>query len=1385
MSEAIRKGMGNAMTISSMEAQDTVNKGVGQANVITQAFNGATQVAQSAISAYAQSEMRKDAPKFMKGLEQLADEYADPDKPNAYQDFISARDNYIGNYLKDKNLIFRGMFNQQYRAKYEDDAYTYFDKKFLSNVSDRNLLNATQIMNDSIDTFTDGEDLSKYDNPIIYKTVVDETGIRVVQEAVELDNLWDTSLPTDTDDDELNERNRKQNEFNHLLNIQYEAAALAGMTTDRAKLYAEEQKASIESKAMTNDIYNMAQVYSQGMKMPDGTVRHYTADETKAIMHRQYEAGIPTPYTGRELSQSESASYKKIVDSVVDSAYTEIYARNAKRLVNDEDGIFADAVATGMPLTSDVLYQYLQDSEMIELNDDGTVKSWYGLDDNTWTELEKIAKNNDRIYQSELIISDKTYWGEDGVLDYTDFPAELQGYVVRDANKIWQVSAKEKYMTLKDTYYAQSTVDAMNAGMNVEETAMGLINSLSEFIGWDYNGSDPPADNGVLKLYQQKMVERYGQDWESQDIGDYQKEVVKTEAYAEAYRELSHYLALADDATLNKYFSALSDRYKDIAKGMIATTSANAVIEEYNKAIEDVTGLISANKAYELFGDTSQLIEQARAEGELTEDKEANLDLVAKEQYEKNNIAIDDSSKKWYETAGYESANNFRAFLESPYIYSKLVATQMLKDEVANTYNTYVADCENIVMFAANGYNITSDYQYEATGARTANMVFDISNKNLRISAKAYLRNMDDEKRKVYDGIDFDNLVTEEERAEIGKKYTNEAERDFQINQLEHARLTSFIQEMSGTDALTVSVMFNSNAVTKVQDNLKNAYNDFQRDTKADYRYDSDVITVPSWTDVTNAVNENIANSVSKYGDFKVATSANGVLTGYMNRILAGDDVNYLKELAKADPLLSESDTDKFLGMSNSAIFKELSGNPDVTNTITEFIKGFDNQITQSYAWDAMYRVLADAYKDGKIEDLPTLVEKAKNAFAMSYGEKLPDSMFEYDENSSVYGTPKFGNKHGKESDATKEKINENVGAFWNGALYMSGINSIVNDYINTQDNITLLRVQVDKLAGNDDRMDAYCVWLALDALGEPVERYNIDYDSESFWDELPKYFGRLSKNDKSFDAVYADHILKVAGAFKASFSLYDKSSIDSVGEIVYGDYEKNIYQTTALTDSAVRSGTYISFSETGSPILQIGDGEGNHTAFDISFTTEDGRKAIAEQILKEVNDSAYSNTNFSNIYGVLNNPLAKGDNFDTVNRLLDSTCQALAEASPTYREYLLKCRQASKYMQLPDKVGKAWFNNGSIQFEFVDGDILNTSTKKTDTFSLFDEVRSDAESRNGNSVQFDINNTKTLSSQQRESNAAIVDYMNGLVRPQNPSTMPADLWGTAGIPRI
>ena len=365
MNEARRKGQQYDIQASNIRAQGIEQRGANTANIITSAFNGASQVAQVAMNNYAQSQMRKDAPMLEKGLQNLADEYNNTDNPNAYQDFLDAREAYFNEYLGDKSAIYKGMFNQQFRSSYEDSSYKYFDEKFTTSLYNKNLTNATEIMNGSISAYaSDGIDgLAKYNNTTIYKTVADENGIHVVEEEVNLNNLWDT----DTDDE-------KTNEFNTLLNIQYAAASLT-MDMDKAKAYVTQNIPSIESELMKNEMLDYA---SKLIEDPDMSKEH-VKNAVKSMYGPESEDEAfryKTPYTNRTMTASEVISYKSIADSSIDTMWAEKVEQESAKFYADVLPKVIEAQNDDIEMTEEVFDTILENNG-IDLRFVDSIKKTY------------------------------------------------------------------------------------------------------------------------------------------------------------------------------------------------------------------------------------------------------------------------------------------------------------------------------------------------------------------------------------------------------------------------------------------------------------------------------------------------------------------------------------------------------------------------------------------------------------------------------------------------------------------------------------------------------------------------------------------------------------------------------------------------------------------------------------------------------------------------------------------------------------------------------------------------------------------------------------------------------------------------------------------------
>lgn len=1383
MYESMQSELSNKMSMAQVKGENAQQK----ANNIGIAVNALTEAVQTGMDIYGQSTINKEKYDLMQKLNDGQEQFLDVDNENASIDYTNWCNQVLDEYVQSKSPIMRNYFSQ-YKQGFLDKARETFDTQLANRIGTRNQLNAIETWNKAIKAYSNGEDMSVFEMKDIYRTTFGEDGLKVVHDRVKIGNLYDT------ESEDLSDR---QKSFNQLLNILYESQCLA-TDQDSAKMYVNSKIPEIEQSLMQNDIISMASEWAVGLDMGDGNTRHFTEDELKEQIKSQYLEGYQKPYTGEKITSSESKSISDFVDAQVSEVYSKIYSQNKMKLLTDADGFFEAQLALDTPFTSDILYGYLEQSGMIECKRDENgniigVKSWYGLDANMMAECEKIAKNNDRVFRADQIIMDSRNWGGDGILDITDFPSELKLIVTQDANGNYYV--KDTYNTFTDSELSESAIQSIydtRLTPEIKEDTVTKINALSEFIGWDYNSANPPTDNAVYKYYENLMRANYGENWESQD--DYTKEVMKTMAYSDYYADVADSIRRSGDSSLSTYFSAMTDRFKDIVKVNLAEGASAEVAAQFDAEVngvenwaEDMEGpaslkdLIAMNHAYKQgFSDTIEKYARKQV-GELDEYSEAHIKSVLDAQYENNENEIDRLCEKWYKDAGYQNAKAMKNDLEKFYTYGDKMATQWLKDEVERTANRYVSDLETLTVIESDGYRITSSYGYESTGARTANMVFDVSNKNMKSTLKGLLGAMSDfDKMSLgLDKVDVDNLVSEDEKAAIAKKFEG-VEYDFQVNQLENAYLVTMLSLLTGGDAETISVYYNEQSCAKVETNLKSAYDDFQRDTKANLSYDSGEITIPSWADVKNSVNENIVDTVSKYGSFKVGTSASGVFNGYMNRIMQGQNPAYLKELAKSDPLLSESDTDKFLSMSEGELFTQLAGDGIASKKVKDFINKFDNAITQSYAWDAMFDVLSKANEEGNIQDLPRLIEEATNAFGMAYGEYLGENMFKYDENSTVYGVPMF-NKGENESDATKNKINDYSKAFGAGQFNAAGINSLVNDYLNSdRTHMARVRAQIDAIAGNDEKMDRYCLVLALDSLGEPVELYNIDYDSDTFWTDINKYFGRLSKNDQSYDARYADHILRVAGSFKHSFGIFSPESVASVGEPGSCDFENNVFRPTSIHKDALDKGAYISYTEENMPILNVDDGSGSMKAIDISFTTETKLKELEAKIKDEVNDSI-NDSLIPAFNKYLNNPLNKGaENYDAVSRRRDDACDGLARISPTYKEYLRTCEEVSKYMDIPQKIGKAWYWNGGISFEFINGDVNADINTTSDVYDLMDMTDIFGFANNLPSLEV----PKMKIGEEAKDAKALVDYLSGIVNNPNPnSKLPANMWEMAGAP--
>ena len=585
MHEALKKTISDRKTITDMEVQNKNNLAQYEANIITTAFNGASEIANKAIGTYAQSEMRKDAPALSKGLEQLADEYINVDDPESYQKFTDARKNYIDNYLQGKNALFRGIFNEQFRANYEDDAYSYFDKKFTTTISEKNIASSSKIMEDSVTSFVNGEDLSKYDNPVIYKTVVDSDGIHVVQEAVTLDNLWDT-----------NTGDEKVDSFNHLLNIQYEAAALAGMTTDKAKVYVEEQIPTIESKVVTNEILSMAETMVKESNMTETQIAN-------KIMS-MYGDGTDssnyfTPYTKRELTPEESKSYRDIAQKAVSNAWDNMESYYAD-VYNEKLIPALEAIeATCSYITSEV-FNGLIDSDEIAI-DRRFIKS-------TLAKWDTLLQTNDAMYALDD-------WFKNGQPMDDSLTSYMNNYVYKDsASNSWMYTNSAGFITMSgftDKTLQQNTNRAIEED-NVKVGEQMLNNYYDVMVAYtDFKLGNATDDNPIQREYLAQT--------EGKDLTDEEKIKIKNDIefgfLSSAYTQYWKGKSLgASSSEIDDKLSAYRSTYTAGAQEIEAMNNAKAEQERAEEAerlglydsylnsqalaIEDSNGLYLRNSEY-------------------------------------------------------------------------------------------------------------------------------------------------------------------------------------------------------------------------------------------------------------------------------------------------------------------------------------------------------------------------------------------------------------------------------------------------------------------------------------------------------------------------------------------------------------------------------------------------------------------------------------------------------------------------------------------------------------------------------------------------------------------------------------------------------------------
>lgn len=581
MNEALKKGISDRRTIASMESKNRLQKNEFDKNAISIAFNGASEIATSAMNTYAQSEMRKYAPELEKGLQSLADEYVDVNDTDAYKKYTEARTNYIDNYLKDKGVFFTSIFDQQYRAKYEDAAYKYFDDKFTNMIYEKNKANAVEIMTNSIKSFVNGEDMSLYENNYIYKTIVGEDGIQVVQDAVKLDNLWDT----DTDDE-------KVNDFNRLLNIQYSAAALT-MDMESAKRYITENIPSIESSVITNEILSMANNLVEESNLSEAQI-------AKKIMDMygdgRGESNYRTPYTNRVFTPEEATSYRDIAQKAVANEWSakEDYFID---IYNEKFIPALEAIeATGEYITSDV-FNRLIDSEEIGI-DRRFVKA-------TLSKWDSLLQTNDAMYALDD-------WFKNGQPMDDSLTSFMNNFVYKDSdsNK-WMYTNSAGFITmsgftdktLQQNMNRQIEDNNIKVGEQMLNNYYDLMVATTDFALGNANDDNPIQREYIARtegknLTDEEMVRikndvqfdfmssAYTQYWKGKNLGANSSEI---DSKLSAYR--STYTAGAEE------IEAMNKAKKEQEREQEATRLGlyNSALNSEALAIEDSDGIYTRN----------------------------------------------------------------------------------------------------------------------------------------------------------------------------------------------------------------------------------------------------------------------------------------------------------------------------------------------------------------------------------------------------------------------------------------------------------------------------------------------------------------------------------------------------------------------------------------------------------------------------------------------------------------------------------------------------------------------------------------------------------------------------------------------------------------------
>ena len=1197
MHEALKKGINDRKSMANTEAQITQYDAQQDAQIISAGFKAATDFAQSAISTYSQSEMRKDAPALVKGLRQLADEYNDPDDPEAYQKFTEARKEYIDSYLEGKNFVFRSVFNQQFRSKYEDDSFDYFDEQFTNSIYAKNKTNAIQIMNDSVDSFVNGEDLSLYENNTIYKTTVDKDGIHVTQEAVQLKNTWATDLPTDTNDANLNEQNRKQNEFNKLLNIQYSAASLM-MSMDEAKAYVTSQIPSIESQAMRSEIFNMAEIYSQGVTTVDAsgmeTTRHYTVDEAKQELYGQYKTGNKTPYTGRTISAEESASYKQIVDSVVDNAYNDMFVTNSKRLVFDEDGWFKEHQRTGYSESD--LYSYLASCGMIELDSNGKPISHYGIDDDTWLSIVQMTEGNDKVYRANAWLMNPDDVNEDGLRNLEDVDEDVRYLIAWDgvlANA--HLTSEGVFKSLNGSIILpQSTVDYLNGkGANRElSTAIGNLFGTSV---------ETESSEGTKNVSEESATPE--PTTVSPNIGGNPIEPAETEGTT-----FNPKTASASDYLLaNKLFS----------------------YDGYEGQYEYIDAMIKAEK-----GDDYVI---------------TDADRIA--QYNKNENTIDRIIKQnlsALKELGITTVDEARSWMEDQLGLSEMDAKYLdfFLNRIESTNNKYVNTYKVLAAIEGGGWKFGNEYEGNPVGEEVCVGILKTSIKNLI----PFINNEEFEKKY---GITLDEAIKEYEQSigltDVWQTSNGEVRQDnLDSNISEYQYYYGLFDELSAyymalypeETYSNICANFNGRAEKVYVYQLENDYleskamlekSPWYQSVKDNPLYGSPLAHLDSLNAIKEYANYEMTDLVqNEFGTWKATKSYDGWFGDIMQRLLEGEDLSYLQNWVQGSSVISQDDTEWFCGngkdkkaFTYADALGNLTMNPDIVSEAQAVANKIGSRYQNSF-WKSMINTVANA----KIEELGQKEINDLVSLAITgYYEQFSLSATEENKKNIKTTTDATGKKqqYVDLNDTFESRMSDYEEDYLSGKFNFLGFNEIINDYANGKGGVaqfwaeTFTMLNDTKFEGNKDIV---FIDSALEALGITND-LDINMSKKEYINGLEKLF----YFDKGNYSGEADYVLRLAASMKAVYEhTMSPESASAYGRLEYMDVAQNIIYTDAISPSERKNGTYFSLHSDGSYNLNYYDKDGNKQVINMKFIEPEEFPKTVEKVEKEVNSFVKDN---------------------------------------------------------------------------------------------------------------------------------------------------------------